>query len=150
MREENRPLAYSFLFLAAGALLGNAAIGCGFSVAGNRLARRMRTAVFERIVRHGIGWFDFPDNSTGNLTTSLEEECEEVSRLTGYALGAQIQVFSSVSNNVAGSSFLAHGSLLTESRSFASHQLCVGLIVSMVYAWQIGLIGESSVSSWAV
>ena len=42
MREQNTMLSLCFLALAAASLLGNMAMGCGFSVAGFRLTRRLR------------------------------------------------------------------------------------------------------------
>lgn len=113
IREENFSLSLWFLALAALALLSNLALGIGFSVAGYRLTRRMRVLVFERIMRHSIGWFDYPQFSTGALTERLETDAENVSKVTGFALGAQVQVASS---------------------------LITGCIIALSYSWRIGLI----------
>lgn len=112
LREQNRELSLYFFLLAAVALLGNMLLGYGFSVAGFRLTRRMRVKVFEKILRHSIGWFDFPEHSTGELTTMLEEDAEAVSNVTGSQLGQKVQVFSS---------------------------LATGLAISLSFSWQIGL-----------
>jgi ATP-binding cassette subfamily B (MDR/TAP) protein 1 len=118
MREENRVIALYFLALAGGSLLANMAMGCGFSVSGFRLTRRLRVLVFERIVRRSMGWFDFPEHSTGELTSRLEEDAEAVSNVTGWQLGQRVQVFSS---------------------------LTCGIIISLVFSWQIGLIAIACV-----
>lgn len=67
MRQQNLVLSLSFFALAGAAILGNIAVGVGFSVSGFRLARRLRVTVFEKIVRHSIGWFDFSEHSTGEV-----------------------------------------------------------------------------------
>ena len=88
-------------------------MGCGFSVAGFRLTRRLLVLCFDKIMRHSIGWFDFPEHSTGELTERLEADAEAVNNVTGWNLGQQIQVFSS---------------------------LACGIIISLSFSWQIGLI----------
>ena len=113
MREQNTMLSLCFLALAAASLLGNMAMGCGFSVAGFRLTRRLRVLCFDKIMRHSISWFDFPEHSTGELTERLEADAEAVNKVTGWNLGQQIQVFSS---------------------------LACGIIISLSFSWQIGLI----------
>jgi ATP-binding cassette subfamily B (MDR/TAP) protein 1 len=118
IRVENRPLCSYFLILGAASLLGNMAMGCGFSVAGFRLTRRLRVLVFDKIVRHGMGWFDFPEHSTGELTSRLEEDAEAVSKVTGWSLGQQIQVIAS---------------------------LVVGITISLTFSWRIGLIALACV-----
>jgi ATP-binding cassette subfamily B (MDR/TAP) protein 1 len=74
--------------------------------------------VFEKVVRHSIGWFDHPDHSTGDVTAKLEEDAEAVSKVTGWSLGRNIQVLSS---------------------------LVSGLIISLSYSWQIGLIAMACI-----
>ena len=112
MKSENQKLSLYFLILAAVSLLGNLALS-GFSVSGLRLTRRMRVAVFERIMRQSMGWFDFPEHSTGELTTRLEEDSEAVANVTGLQLGQRIQITSS---------------------------LVAGIAISLAFSWQIGLI----------
>jgi ATP-binding cassette subfamily B (MDR/TAP) protein 1 len=113
IREENFSLSLVFLGLAGASLLGNMALGAGFSVSGFRLTRRMRVLVFDRIMRHSIGWFDYKEHSTGKLTSRLEEDAKAVAKVTGWSLGQQIQVIASLTS---------------------------GCIISLVFSWQIGLI----------
>jgi ATP-binding cassette subfamily B (MDR/TAP) protein 1 len=60
MLDANRPYILGFLALAGGSIIGNILSGCGFSVAGYRLTRRMRGQVFESIIRRDMGWFRLP------------------------------------------------------------------------------------------
>jgi ATP-binding cassette, subfamily B (MDR/TAP), member 1 len=112
MQSENRTLSLYFLILAGASFIGNLALG-SFAVSGSRLTRRMRVKVFEKIMRQPMGWFDFPAHSTGELTTSLEEDAEAVANVTGYQLGQRIQIAAS---------------------------LVAGITISLSFSWQIGLI----------
>ena len=111
MREENKTLSLSFLALAGGSLFGNMAMGCGFTVSGFRLTRRLRVLVFEKIMRRSMGWFDFPEHSTGELTSRLEEDAEAVSNVTGWQFGQRVLLISS---------------------------LAIGITIAMIFSWQIG------------
>lgn len=64
-------------------------------------------------MRHSIGWFDFPEHATGELTTRLEEDAEAVSNVTGWQQGQRIQTFTCLAG---------------------------GMIVALAFSWQIGLI----------
>jgi len=113
MRSTNYELSLWFLLLAALSFIGNLAMGVGFGVTGSRLTRQMRVLVFDKLMRYSMSWFDWPQHSTGELTTRLEEDSETVSNVTGLSQGQRIQVFSC---------------------------LAAGLIVALVYSWQIGLM----------
>ena len=65
-----------------------------------------------------MGWFDYPEHSTGELTTRLEEDSEAVGNITGLARGQQIQVFSCLAS---------------------------GMIIALAYSWQIGLTAVACV-----
>mmetsp|Transcript_13772 Transcript_13772/g.29973 ORF Transcript_13772/g.29973 Transcript_13772/m.29973 type:complete len:1335 (+) Transcript_13772:61-4065(+) len=112
MRSTNTELSLWFLLLAALSFIGNICMGLGLGVSGSRLTRRMRVLVFDKLMRYPMGWFDYPEHSTGELTTSLEEDSETVSNVTGLSQGQAVQVFSC---------------------------LTAGLIVTLVYSWQVGL-----------
>lgn len=112
MRQTNYALSWWFLLLAALSFLGNIFMGIGFGVSGSRLTKRMRVLVFDKLMRMPMGWFDYPEHSTGELTTMLEEDSELVSNVTGLSQGQRVQVFSC---------------------------LAAGLLVTMIYSWQVGL-----------
>jgi ATP-binding cassette subfamily B (MDR/TAP) protein 1 len=99
--EVNRDEIILFLLFGFASFVGNLFSGCGFSVSGYRLTRRMRCLAFESIIRRPMGWFDDPDHSVGNLTTSLERDAAEVSKVTGWALGYRIRVFSSLVTGIS-------------------------------------------------
>jgi len=118
MRDVNFRLSLWFLLLAVASFLANIAMGIGFGVSGFRLTRRMRVLVFEKIMRHSMGWFDFPEHSTGELTTRLEEDSEAVSNVTGWQQGQRVQTFAC---------------------------LVGGMAVALAFSWQIGLIAIACV-----
>ena len=68
--------------------------------------------VFEQLMRYPISFFDYPENSTGELTTRLEEDSELVSNVTGQQLGQRIQVFAT---------------------------LIAGLCTALAFSWEVGL-----------
>lgn len=112
MRSVNYQLSLWFFLLAGLSFIGNVCMGVGFGVSGCRLTRRMRCLVFEKIMRYPMSWFDYPEHSTGELTTALEEDSETVGNVTGLSQGSRIQVFSC---------------------------LAAGMIVALAYSWQVGL-----------
>lgn len=112
MLEANAQEIFAFALLGCASLFGNLLSGCGFSVSGYRLSGRMRTLVFEAVIRRNIGWFDYPEHSVGELTTRLEADAEEVAKITGWALGYKIRMFAS---------------------------LGVGIAIALAYSWQVGL-----------
>jgi ABC-type multidrug transport system fused ATPase/permease subunit len=118
MRDANLPWSLGFLALAGASLIGNTMVGVAFSICGYRLTRRLRTLAFEAIVRRNVGWFDFPEHSTGELTTRLEADAEAVAKVTGWQLGYRIRIFSS---------------------------LAAGVVIALVYTWQIGVIAIACV-----
>lgn len=112
LMEENAEEIAAFGLLGCISLVGNLLSGCGFSVSGYRLSGRLRRLVFEAMIRRNIGWFDTPDHSVGELTTRLEADAEEVAKITGWALGYKIRMFSS---------------------------LIVGVVIAVYFSWQVGL-----------
>ena len=113
MADANLPYTLGFLALAGGALFGNLMSGVGFSVSGYRLTTRMRVLAFGSIVRRDMGWFDFPEHSTGELTTRLATDAELVSNVVGWQLGFKVRMISS---------------------------LVTGIIIALVFSWQVGLV----------
>ena len=54
-----------------------------FGVAGARLTERLRTLMFEHLLRQHVGFFDERNNSTGALCAKLSSEA-------GYVQGVSI------------------------------------------------------------
>jgi len=118
MEEANRQDTLFFLAFAAGSLVANTLMGLCFSVSGFRLTRRMRVLAFDAIVRHNIPWFDYPEHSTGELTTRLEADSESVSKVTGWQLAYRVRIMAS---------------------------MATGMAIALAYSWQIGLIALACV-----
>ncbi|CAM9999696.1 unnamed protein product, partial [Laminaria digitata] len=113
LREVGEHWSLGFVGLAVVAVVGHCCMSYGFSVAGERLTRRLREIGFKAILRHDVGWFDREENSVGALTTQLEEDTSKVQFATG--------------TNVA------HKTQLTMT-------LLLGVLIGLVSAWQIGLL----------
>jgi ATP-binding cassette, subfamily B (MDR/TAP), member 1 len=118
LRRTGNNWVLGFLGLAGGAILGYLLLGWGFATAGERMTRRLRQSAFEAIVRHDIGWFDSSENSTGALTTRLEEDANIMSKATGMALGHKVQI---------------------------AMTLLIGVLIGLVVAWQVGLVAMAVV-----
>ncbi|KAG5184898.1 ATP-binding cassette, sub-family B, member 1A [Tribonema minus] len=118
MRRTGHLWTLGFVFLAIAATVGHLMLAAGFSTSGERMVRRLRETAFAAIVRHDIGWFDFEEHATGVLTGRLEEDANAMARATGMALGHKVQL------------------IMT---------LCVGIVVGLAAAWQIGLVAIAMV-----
>ena len=70
-----------------------------------------------------MGWYDLPDNTTGELTTILGADIEAVEGLVGLPLGYRVRVLTSVISGVA---------------------------IALAYAWQIGLVALACVPFIAI
>ncbi|XP_022900124.1 ATP-dependent translocase ABCB1 [Onthophagus taurus] len=106
---------YCVLFLVAGIVTGFATFLqlWTFGIAGERLTMRLRSRMFEAILRQEIGWFDRKENGVGALCGKLSSEASSVQGATGQRIGTVLQ-------------------------SFATIILAIGL--SMFYEWRLGLV----------
>lgn len=83
------------------------------TLAGERLVRKLRLAVFKQFLRMDIGFFDREENTTGSLTSNLGKDAHNVRGLSGTTFG---QILVSIVTVVA------------------------GFVVSVVFNWRMGLI----------
>lgn len=101
MVEQNIPFIIKFLWFALASLVGNCMVGIGLSRSGSNLGAKMRNLAFGSMLKRSMGWFDLPENTTGELTTILGADIEAVETLTGLPLGYRVRVLVSVVTGVA-------------------------------------------------
>lgn len=85
-----------------------------FAAAAANLTRTLRSLSFKAVLRQDIEFFDQDEHSTGGLVSNLSDDPQKVNGLAGVTLGAIVQAIST---------------------------LTVGVILGLVFAWQVGLVG---------
>jgi ATP-binding cassette subfamily B (MDR/TAP) protein 1 len=67
-----------------------------FGLIGQRLIRRVRRIVFERIVRQEVAWFDKDENGSGSLGARLSTDAASVRAMVGDNLALVVQNLSTI------------------------------------------------------
>ena len=83
MRKEAQFWAFLFIGMAGVQLVSNFTSFYCFGVITEKLASRVRTKTFEKMMSFDIEWFDAPDNTPGALAARLATDCVAIKALTG-------------------------------------------------------------------
>lgn len=87
---------YSLIFLGVGfiSILANIIQQYNFAVMGERLTKRVREKMLEKILTSEIGWFDQDENTTAVICARLATKANTVRSLVGDRLSLLLQVSS--------------------------------------------------------
>ncbi|KAH6789705.1 P-glycoprotein 11 [Perilla frutescens var. frutescens] len=96
LKKDSEFWALMYVALGVVALIGYSLRAHLFSVAGNKLIRRIRLMCFEKMVNMEIGWFDMDENSSGVISARLSSDAAMIRALVGDALAQLVQEVSSV------------------------------------------------------
>ncbi|CAH8853029.1 unnamed protein product [Trichobilharzia szidati] len=84
-----------------------------FGVSGERLTKRLRSNLFDSMLKQEIGWFDKAENQAGALTAFLSTDASKVAQISGSRLSTALE---------------------------ASVLIFACLIIGFIYSWQLTLI----------
>lgn len=113
MRNESVMIAIYFIIIGSVAIVSSTAQFWGVAASAERVSLRLRSDMFESIMRRGISFFDRDENAVGTLTTRLAEDSRTVTKATGEALAKQLQ---------------------------AAFTLIIGLGIGLSASWKIALV----------
>ncbi|KAM0965312.1 hypothetical protein TB2_020918 [Malus domestica] len=94
---DTRFYCYIFLSLAVLSFIANLLQHYNFAVMGERLSKRVRIQMLEKILTFEIGWFDKDDNTSAAICARLTTEASMVRSLTADRISLLVQVFFSAS-----------------------------------------------------
>ncbi|CAM6028990.1 unnamed protein product [Sphagnum balticum] len=96
LRHEADKWALVYGLMAIGGFLVIPIQYSSFGLIGQRLIRRVRRIVFERIVRQEVAWFDEDDNGSGSLGARLSTDAASVRAMVGDNLALVVQNLSTI------------------------------------------------------
>ncbi|KAJ4835196.1 ABC transporter B member 11 [Turnera subulata] len=96
LRKDSKFWSLMFLALGLASVLINPVRSYFFAVAGSKLIQRIRAICFEKVVNMEIGWFDFPEHSTGAISARLSTDAAIIRSLVGDQLAATVQNIATV------------------------------------------------------
>ena len=81
-RDDADYYAIVFVILAAANFIGTFMRSFLFGILGGKITFGIRTAVFSKILKMPIAWFDIPRNNAESLASRLSSDCDQVLGLT--------------------------------------------------------------------
>ncbi|KAI6166710.1 ste6-like protein [Pisolithus thermaeus] len=117
-RHDGNTNALLFFIVAIVSSVATAIQNYVFALAASNLTTKLRTLSFRAILRQDIQFFDSAENSTGALTSRVNDNPQKLESLAGAALGAIIQ---------------------------AATTLLGGSIIGLAYAWKPALVGMACI-----
>ncbi|KPI87457.1 p-glycoprotein (MDR1) [Leptomonas seymouri] len=112
LQRDMKTRAPIFVVIAAGAF-GGWLLQFFYGYAGELLTSKLRTMLFQQILRQDMSFFDIPGRDAGTLSGMLAGDCEAIHQLCGAAIGIRIQTVCTV---------------------------VVGIIIGLFYQWKLALI----------
>ncbi|KAI8815731.1 P-loop containing nucleoside triphosphate hydrolase protein [Fimicolochytrium jonesii] len=96
MRREANRWAAGYIVVAVAAGLGNFGVSYLFGKIGERVTTRLRTLLFDAMLRQEVGWFDRDENRTGSLVSRIAIDTARVNVLVGTVMGTLVQLLVNV------------------------------------------------------
>ena len=113
VREQVAWVAIYYIICAGGAAVSGVLLYYGSAQLSERISMRLRSTLFEAILRREISFFDKEENVIGNLTNRLSNDSRVVSKASGELLAKTLQ---------------------------AIFTLIIGLIIGLIAAWKLALV----------
>lgn len=95
------------------AFVGNFVQHALFGIVADRLTKRIRMEVFNKMIKMPCKWFDEPKNNSGTLAARLSTDCKNMNGVTSSYMGIVIQNISCLAS---------------------------GMIISLIYEWRVALV----------
>ncbi|GAB9470853.1 hypothetical protein Gpo141_00008086 [Globisporangium polare] len=86
MKTKGQVWSIAFLILAVTYCASIVLQNYSFAVVSERLTTRVRSKVFQAMLRQEVGWFDLDENSSGALTARLATDCAILQSMTSDSL----------------------------------------------------------------
>ncbi|CAH8580571.1 unnamed protein product [Schistosoma rodhaini] len=105
----------SGMMVLIGVLRFTASLCQGFLLgkSGEKLIKRIRSMVFEAMLRQEIAWFDEPENQAGALTAKLATEATKMAMISGAQMGFIVEALALI---------------------------IMSLVIAFIYSWQLTLV----------
>ncbi|KAI8588049.1 P-loop containing nucleoside triphosphate hydrolase protein [Geranomyces variabilis] len=100
MRREANRWAAGYIVVSFGAGIGNFGVSYLFGKIGERVTTRLRTMLFDAMLRQEVGWFDRDENRTGSLVSRVAIDTARVNVLVGTVMGTLVQLMVNVTGGL--------------------------------------------------